>query len=69
MSVIDNQKDLVDWYDNQERVLTKDFLATIRWNQIKNHPVDESFIPVLIYFRDVEKFTDIYFQQGIIMIL
>lgn len=63
MSVIDNQKDLVDWYDNQERVLTKDFLATIRWNQIKNHPVDESFIPVLIYFRDVEKFTDIYFQQ------
>lgn len=63
MSVIDNEKDLIDWYDNQERVLTKEFLESIPWHEVKHHPIDESFIPVLIYFRDVEKFTDVYFKE------
>ena len=40
MPVFDNPKDLVDWYDNQERVLTKDFLETIPWQDGKNHELD-----------------------------
>ncbi len=63
MAIYSDPKELVDWYDNQERVLTKDFLATIPWEDVSKYEVDPSFLPVLIYFRDVEKFTEIYFQK------
>ncbi|HAB52386.1 MAG TPA: hypothetical protein DCE80_09480 [Ignavibacteriales bacterium] len=37
MSIIDHPKNLIEWYEKQERVLTPAFLATIPWNQIKDH--------------------------------
>ena len=63
MSIIDHPKNLIEWYEKQERVLTPAFLATIPWNQIKDHKIAPPFFPVLIYFRDVEKFTDVYYRE------
>lgn len=58
MATINTPKDLVDWYENQERVLTPAFLETIAWRDISNHEIDPSSFPILVYFRDVEKFTN-----------
>jgi len=56
-------KQLVDWYDNQERILTPDFLDTISWGEVSQTEVDPALVPVLLYFRDVEKLTEIYYKE------
>ncbi|MBI4598946.1 hypothetical protein HY734_01980 [Candidatus Uhrbacteria bacterium] len=50
------------WYEGQERVLTPEFLKAIPWQDVAQHPLSERFIPVLLYMRDVENFTSIYFD-------
>lgn len=56
-------KDVLDWYERQERALTPDFLASIPWHQVKDHPLDPKLIPVLLYMRDVETLTDMYHRE------
>jgi rubrerythrin len=51
------------WYESQERVLTPSFLEKIPWKEVKDHPIDPSFVPVILYFRDVEVFTQIYYRE------
>ncbi len=63
MSFVDDPKDLLEWYEKQERTLNEQFLKTIPWERIKNTEFDHSFFPILLYFRDVEKFTDVYFNE------
>lgn len=60
---LQTEQDVLNWYDGQERVLTKDFLETIPWQDVRKHELDESFIPVLVYMRDVERFTEIYYDE------
>ncbi len=55
----------VNWYEAQERVLTQNFLDTIPWKDIKKNDLDPAFVPVLLYMRDVEKFTELYYKQMI----
>lgn len=63
MPLVDNPRELIDWYEGQTRVLTPDFLSTIPWHEIKDHELKEEFIPVLTYMRDVEKFTELYYKE------
>ncbi len=56
-------QDVLDWYEKQERALTKDFIDEIPWNEVKNHPFDKRFVPVLLYMRDIEILTDMYHQE------
>lgn len=63
MPVFTDAKQLVDWYDNQERVLTPAFLDTINWQDVDKYTLDPSIIPIIMYFRDVEKFTEIYYNE------
>ncbi len=53
----------LDWYTKEERVLTPDYIKTIPWDQIKNYPLDPSFLPVIAYMRDIEAFTEEYYRQ------
>lgn len=53
----------VTWYENQERVLTKDYIDTIPWGDVKNHELNKDFIPVLLYMRDVERLTEVYYNE------
>lgn len=57
------EKDVLSWYESQERTLTKDFLDKIPWHEVKNHPIPEELLPVIFYMRDVEAFTPVYFEQ------
>jgi len=59
----ETNKDVLDWYERQERSLTPEFINAIPWNQVKDHPIDDQFIPVLLYMRDVETLTDMYHRE------
>lgn len=56
----ETKRDVLDWYERQPRTLTKEFIGGIDWQAIKNYPLDEKFVPVLLYMRDVETLTDVY---------
>ena len=59
----ETNKDVLDWYERQERVLTPEFISNIPWNKVRDHRIDEKLIPVLLYMRDVETLTDMYHRE------
>jgi rubrerythrin len=61
--VFETDNEVLEWYERQPRALTKEYVANIRWNEIKDHPLDPAFVPVLVYMRDVEYFTDLYYRE------
>lgn len=61
--MFESDKDVLDWYERQPRALSKEFVNSIRWNEIRDHPLNPAFVPVLLYMRDVESFTEVYYQE------
>jgi hypothetical protein len=59
----ETNKDVLDWYERQERALTPEFLGAIPWDKVKDTPFDEKFVPILFYMRDVETLTDMYHRE------
>ncbi len=59
----ETNKDVLNWYEKQPRTLTNEFISGIRWEDVKKYPLDEKFIPVLMYMRDVEALTDMYYEE------
>jgi len=59
----ETNKEVLDWYEKQERTLTDEFISGLPWNEVRNTPLDEKFIPVLLYMRDVEVLTEMYHQE------
>jgi hypothetical protein len=61
--VFDTDHEVLDWYERQPRALSREYVNSIKWNEIKNYPIDPAFVPVLVYMRDIEYFTDMYYQE------
>ena len=61
--MFETDKEVLDWYEQQPRALTKEFIDSVPWRDVSNHPLNPAFVPVLIYMRDVEYFTDIYYRE------
>jgi len=61
--LFETEADALAWYECRERVLTKEFLDAIPWHEVKDYGLDPSFVPVLSYMRDIEKATEIYFDE------
>lgn len=59
----ETSKDVLDWYEKQDRTLTKEFIDGLPWHTVKDTPLDPKFIPVLLYMRDVEVLTDMYHRE------
>lgn len=59
----ETKKDVLDWYEKQPRTLTKEFISGINWADVKKYPLDEKLVPVLLYMRDVEALTDMYYDE------
>jgi hypothetical protein len=59
----ETSRDVLDWYEKQPRTLTDEFIGNIAWKDIKNHELDKRFVPVLLYMRDVEVLTDMYYEE------
>lgn len=43
--------------------MSPEFVATIPWGEIRKHPLAPRFLPVLRYMRDIERFTEVYFEE------
>jgi hypothetical protein len=56
----ETSRDVLNWYENQPRTLTKEFIENIDWNDVKNHELNPDFVPVLMYMRDIETLTEMY---------
>jgi rubrerythrin len=61
--VFETDKEVLDWYEKQPRALTRDFVDRIPWRDVSNHVLNPAFAPVLIYMRDIEYLTDIYYRE------
>jgi hypothetical protein len=59
----ESKHDVLNWYERQPRTLTEEFLAAIPWDRVKDHEVPPKLIPVLLYMRDVETLTDMYYRE------
>jgi hypothetical protein len=59
----ETSKDVLEWYEKQDRTLTSEFIDGLPWSSVKDTPLDEKFIPVLLYMRDVEVLTDMYHRE------
>lgn len=59
----ETNKEVLDWYERQPRALTAEFLDGINWTKVKNYPLDEKLVPVLLYMRDVETLTEMYYAE------
>lgn len=54
---------ILQQYNKHHRALSKEFVDSIPWNEVAKYPIDEKFLPVLVYMRDIEAFTDIYYKE------
>jgi rubrerythrin len=61
--VFETEQDVLDWYEAQPRAVSKEFLETLNWNEIREHPLPPAFKDVIVYMRDVESFTEIYYDE------
>jgi hypothetical protein len=61
--VFETDKEVLDWYEEQPRAVTPEFVDSIPWRDVSNYDLNPAFVPVLIYMRDVEYFTDIYYRE------
>jgi hypothetical protein len=61
--MFETDKDVLDWYERQPRALSKDYVNSIKWDDIKDHPLNPAFFPVLLYMRDIEYYTDMYYRE------
>ena len=59
----ETKQDVLNWYERQPRTLTKEFISEIPWHEGRNYPLDKKFVPVLLYMRDVEILTDMYYTE------
>lgn len=59
----ETKKEVLDWYERQPRALTEEFIENIAWRDVKNYELDQRFVPVLLYMRDVEALTDVYYKE------
>lgn len=61
--IFESKNDVLQWYEKQPRTLTPEFLAMIPWREVRNFEIPSRLIPVLLYMRDVETLTDMYYRE------
>jgi hypothetical protein len=59
----ETKREVLDWYERQPRTLTDEFIGRIAWEDVKNYGLNEKFVPILLYMRDVEVLTDMYQRE------
>jgi hypothetical protein len=61
--VFETDKDVLDWYEQQPPAVTREFIDSIPWRDVSNYALNPAFVRVLIYMRDIEYFTDMYYRE------
>lgn len=55
--------DVLNWYEAQPRAVNQEFLKGINWNEVRDYPLNREFLSVLLYMRDIESFTELYYRE------
>lgn len=61
--LFETPEEALAWFEGRERVLTPEFLATIPWKDIPRYELNADLVPILLYMRDIEKFTNLYYAE------
>jgi hypothetical protein len=61
--VFETDRDVLNWYEAQPRAINREFLGGINWKEIQNYPLNREFLSVLLYMRDIESFTELYYRE------
>ncbi len=61
--MFETDKEVLEWYERQPRALSKEFINGLRWDEISHYHLNPTFVPVLYYMRDVESYTEVYYQE------
>ena len=61
--MFETDKDVLNWYERTPGAVTKEFIDNLPWRDIPNYELNPAFIPVLVYMRDVEYFTNMYYRE------
>ena len=62
--MFETDKEVLDWYERQPRALSKEYVNSIQAGmRLRITQFNPAFVPVLIYMRDIEYFTDMYYQE------
>ena len=61
--MFDTESDVLDWYERTPRAITQEFRSGIKWDEVRKYPLDPAHLPVLLYMRDVESYTAVYYQE------
>src|SRR5436190_23926035 len=56
-------EDILCQYEARPRALSNEFVAKIPWSEVSKYPLDPRWIPVLRYMRNIEKLTEVYFEE------
>jgi hypothetical protein len=59
----ETKQEILDWYEKQPRALTTEFVDSIEWKRVRDYQLDARFIPILLYMRDVETLTNMYYNE------
>ena len=59
----ETNEEVLDWYEKQPRALSDEFISSIAWEDVRKYPLDKRFVPVLMYMRDIETLTDVYYEE------
>lgn len=57
------EQEALAWFEREERILTPEFIASIKWEDIPKHQIAKNLIPVLQYMRDIEAYTEVYYEE------
>lgn len=63
MHMSQRENEAVTLYESQRRALTPEFISSIAWQDIQKYPLNKKFIRVLLYMRDIEAFTEVYYKE------
>ncbi len=55
--------DLLASYEREERILTPTAIAALPWQDVSRTMFDECWLPVMLYMRDVETYTEVYYEE------
>lgn len=61
--MFETESEVLTWYERQPRTVNQEFLRTFPWDEVRKYELDSKFIPVLLYMRDIEHFTEIYYNE------
>lgn len=61
--MFETNQNVLNWYEKQPCVLSPEFISNIAWENVSRYPLDKKFVPVLLYIRDVETLTEVYYDH------